>query len=874
MDRMKTLLESYYGVGSSRDEDPSLATNLDSASFDKESYVKDRLEKSSFAELLRMDDSLVHEVRTLDADVQLLVYDNYSKFIDATDTIRSMKDKINEIETEVDALASRVENVHNKTLEVNERMRPKRSRIEKLVRLQSLIQKLNFLFELPLRLRQCIEMDAASQAVQYYQRAVPILQKHAEVTSFAAIQKESEEIILQLRSRLRDKINEPSLTFDSFNESLSLLIELSEGSNFLPSSPSETLDKDSLRDMFFVWHERHFDNQIKRTLELQSNLGLEGFVAEICSRVLDDLRSVCQMYKRLFCLGEDNEEEAILQLRGFAKPVLSRFLNTVRSRLVADDVMYGGALEGDAGTLENDSKTLQRSGNTKKDAGQFSILLGALDVFVRHMRESDLSGVVRPSFFRDRATEVAEHVIRNQVVLAFDQLHANVNRRLIALYDAHVHKEKMLHASPMLRAKELAAEIESDIAQTMMDLDALLRACSDLLADMSAIFDNLIKFQLRSWVLGLANAIECVCDPFHPARRSLSEQGKIALCANSIDGLNGGESYSSHAPSIGRGSRSMAPERTKILVDIPVRPGDEPGALLDLACLALQIRMYVRRCPYAIAGAPELMNELDATKGRLMLAYVEVNSGILSSDFGWIASSSASDSSKELSVRPFIVGIVDGVNKCSKQVALCTQDDHLFGPRRTESGIASGHGAFGGSGSTDFDSDMLGQSGRFMRSAGQGGANSGVHKDIERMFTRKVTLYEHVQLNVESVALNLLKVVLKTLFEITRESTFSRTAFQQFEIDLYFLRSTMPTLVEDVELPSTQLTQIMAASRDRCVDPVPLAQDVIDRACRASRSALRAQSEESEAAKAATRKDASESEGNLKEPETQHEQFE
>ncbi len=40
---------------------------------------------------------MVHEIKTLDSDMQMLVYENYNKFISATDTIRKMKASISEL---------------------------------------------------------------------------------------------------------------------------------------------------------------------------------------------------------------------------------------------------------------------------------------------------------------------------------------------------------------------------------------------------------------------------------------------------------------------------------------------------------------------------------------------------------------------------------------------------------------------------------------------------------------------------------------------------------------------------------------------------------------------------------------------------------
>lgn len=59
------------------------------------------LEKSA-TELIAEDTKMVHEIRSLDSDMQMLVYENYNKFISATETIKRMKNNVEAMETDID----------------------------------------------------------------------------------------------------------------------------------------------------------------------------------------------------------------------------------------------------------------------------------------------------------------------------------------------------------------------------------------------------------------------------------------------------------------------------------------------------------------------------------------------------------------------------------------------------------------------------------------------------------------------------------------------------------------------------------------------------------------------------------------------------
>lgn len=70
-----------------------------------------------------------------------------------------------------------MDSISDRAHEISKVLEPKRIKIEKLVRLQGLIGKLNFLFELPLKLSSCIAKGELAEAVSYYRMASPILER-------------------------------------------------------------------------------------------------------------------------------------------------------------------------------------------------------------------------------------------------------------------------------------------------------------------------------------------------------------------------------------------------------------------------------------------------------------------------------------------------------------------------------------------------------------------------------------------------------------------------------------------------------------------------------------------------------------------------
>lgn len=65
-------------------------------------------------------------MKKLDSDMQMLVYENYNKFISATDTIRKMAQNVEGMETEMADLKSSMDRISDSSATVNTALEGKR----------------------------------------------------------------------------------------------------------------------------------------------------------------------------------------------------------------------------------------------------------------------------------------------------------------------------------------------------------------------------------------------------------------------------------------------------------------------------------------------------------------------------------------------------------------------------------------------------------------------------------------------------------------------------------------------------------------------------------------------------------------------------
>lgn len=95
---------------------------LDSPDFSAQPYLNDLLQSSTLAELLKTYARILQEIRALDAEKKALVYDNYSKLISATETIRKMRTSMFDSDSKtgdrLDPMASTLDAVLGKVYEL------------------------------------------------------------------------------------------------------------------------------------------------------------------------------------------------------------------------------------------------------------------------------------------------------------------------------------------------------------------------------------------------------------------------------------------------------------------------------------------------------------------------------------------------------------------------------------------------------------------------------------------------------------------------------------------------------------------------------------------------------------------------------------
>ncbi|KAJ3082394.1 Vacuolar protein sorting-associated protein 51, partial [Quaeritorhiza haematococci] len=232
--KARNLLKAYYGVsnapGDAAKQKRADPIDIDNHGFNAEVFLNKTLYEENLPELIRRDNELVSDIKQLDGDMKTLVYENYNKFISATDTIRKMKTNIENMEVELNRLAKNMDQIATASRTVNDSLAERRNKIHQLGGVHNLLKKLNFVFELPTRLNQCYKQQQYAQAVRYYARTSHLLAHYRHLSIFRKIEDECKVIMEQVAKRVRERMAKSTATCADVSEGIGLLL----GLNFMP----------------------------------------------------------------------------------------------------------------------------------------------------------------------------------------------------------------------------------------------------------------------------------------------------------------------------------------------------------------------------------------------------------------------------------------------------------------------------------------------------------------------------------------------------------------------------------------------------------------------------------------------------------------
>uniref|UniRef100_A0A8C7T5R4 Vacuolar protein sorting-associated protein 51 homolog n=1 Tax=Oncorhynchus mykiss TaxID=8022 RepID=A0A8C7T5R4_ONCMY len=378
--RVHGMLKLYYGLneeGKTVDQAESMnPCDINGTHFDPEVYLNKLRRECSLGELMDQETCMVKQIRSLDSDMQTLVYENYNKFISATDTIRKMKNDFKKMEDEMDCLSTNMAAITEFSAHISGTLQDQHAQITKLSGVHTLLRKLQFLFELPARLNKCLELQAYSQAVSSHRRARCVLQQYSHMPSFRGIQDDCHAIMDKLAQELRQKFRDGGSSAKDLSECVELLLQLDE--------PAE-----ELCDKFLI----HAQSRLEANLRgLEAETDILEFIDRGCNEFVSSLCLVIASYQELFVNRPQEGELASKNIPHMAIGKLHAFVDAMATCYFL---------------------LVERRIQEEKSVGDNSLLVRALDRF--HRRLQAVAKLLPGSAVPSQGTEIVVRAARERI---------------------------------------------------------------------------------------------------------------------------------------------------------------------------------------------------------------------------------------------------------------------------------------------------------------------------------------------------------------------------------------------------------------------------------------------------------------------------
>eukprot|EP00545_Synedropsis_sp_CCMP1620_P013206 CAMPEP_0119005550 /NCGR_PEP_ID=MMETSP1176-20130426/1791_1 /TAXON_ID=265551 /ORGANISM="Synedropsis recta cf, Strain CCMP1620" /LENGTH=1090 /DNA_ID=CAMNT_0006957377 /DNA_START=16 /DNA_END=3288 /DNA_ORIENTATION=+ len=208
-DELKQAAQSSIQEKDEEEEDDIQTTSddLDSPYFDPDAHTSKYVLQANVHDVLEVEERLALQVRTLDSTMQTLVYENYSKFIDATDAIRSIGVSVHANEEGLGRLSRGMHIIDEQSRSVEDALGTLRDAVAEKLRIKRLLTRLDALLKLPATLKQQIVNGQYRLATKSYLSAHAILSKHsAGFESLKTIELDCHSILTDMVKTLKHKL--------------------------------------------------------------------------------------------------------------------------------------------------------------------------------------------------------------------------------------------------------------------------------------------------------------------------------------------------------------------------------------------------------------------------------------------------------------------------------------------------------------------------------------------------------------------------------------------------------------------------------------------------------------------------------------------
>lgn len=769
--RNRGLLKEYYGMQDTKENLEINPYNINGPDFNPDMYLNKLLKEYSLTELINQEDEIYKQIQLLDSEMQTLVYENYNKFISATDTIQKMKYDFKKMEEEMDLLATNMTAITEFSGRISGTLQGRRQQISKLSGVHTLLKKLQFLFELPPHLKEYIETESYSRAVRCYTKAQKVLHQYQHMPSFHGIQDDCNVIITSLKEKLRERFKSKDATPKQLAECVDLLLQLKEPAEQLCQEflahAKQKLDEDLIElehqirfqsgDVIIDGKERPSDAYLNVPVDILEfvDLGCNGFLSNICL--------VIASYSDMFLNRLPTEDDDIEGIDNIAMKKLVEFVSSLM------DVYFG---------------YVEKRVLLEKETGDNTILVRALDRF--HRRLQAMNRLLLDIDFSRKGTDIVskagkdrcEHYLQT-LKQHFSDCLTDIRHSLAAPHT--VGQEGSFSLSDLLNTME--SSVADQVKAVLSNLQAFIQ--SDITFAM--------KMHFRE-----------------PFCREYVREGVVVSFLHHINNV-----ALEFCCSIG--DKTMVPPPALLLVLSRLCLDLKTSSISYL--LSLTDEQFTVEDQTGLTSVTALCQETADTAQKLLDHFVRVQGLSISQMLrksvetrDWL------NTIEPRNVRAVMKRVVEDVTAIDGQVGQLYEEGI-----RHERSSDSSRRTYPCSASRQLRSNWSAYAPSTI--------DNNLMSNIQKLFSEKIEIFSTVEFSKVSVMTGIIKISLKTFLECVRLRTFSRYGLQQIQVDTHYLQLYLWRFVSDENLVHVLLDEVVGSSIHRCLDPLMMEPSVVDVIC-------------------------------------------
>ncbi|CAG0919717.1 unnamed protein product [Notodromas monacha] len=737
----------------------------------------------SLHQLMDREKEVFKGIQALDSEMQTLVYENYNKFIVASDTICKMKEDFKQMESEMKRLSSKMGEITSASSAVSSALRDRSAQIYKLSDTKTMLKKLQFLFDLPKELSARVAAGEYGEAIECYLKAKPILDAYSSLDSFSGICADANATVKDLEVHLVSACMDEKATPVDLKKLCSQLIKLEQdpvqvADLFLDAAKAGQLSismselEAQLTEAEKCNNAEDLDasnpflpNEDSDFLQFQPfvELACTSFLSEVCITVASFNDVFIDPYRH-----QGPDQIACEKLKIFVDALMKRYLLCVEKR---------AAIE-----ARRDPK------------GSCDILVEGLDRF--HRRLQGLSQLVPGTDFGRLGMDFVLRV----ALLRCEQVSESVCQDFL---------RKLRHACTDVTQMNGSSNLSVLMGKIMKHIgDSLKRALEGLLVfvGQSALFAGQPYF----------------LQPF--CSKGVREGVAVKFFVSITDEVMGDLLN----PDTGKCSPVALLLLSRLCLELE-------KSTVHYFLNFVEEKFPISAKTYQMSYA-ELSGKLKKAAQTFLNRFVYVQGCELSQMV--CLSISARDwlrCGEPRSVRPAMKRIVEELSGMETLVGMLYEDGPAGKDRSSESSRRTYYSYLAGSGSNARRGNYsVGPPAPGRLGSTWGGASDLEHSfltNLHKLFSDRIEVYAETEWNRAGIMTGVIKITLKTFFEYIRLQTFGKFGLQQIQVDAHYLQLYLWRFVADENLLRMLLDEVVTSAYHRCVEPALMENSIVEAIC-------------------------------------------